>query len=473
MTGFVFFDTETTGLRKGFDQIVHFAAIRTDHELNEIDRFEARSRLQPHVVPHPKALLTNGLPIAALLDPNLPSHYAMTCAIARKIAEWSPAIFVGYNSIAFDEEMLRHGFFQSLHDPYPTSRPGNGRADALALALAAFALPPHCLAAPEGIGGRRSFKLADIAPANGLHHTSAHNALADVEVTLELCRLVRAKADDVWQRFQRFSNKSVVSQFVETEDGFVLTEFFGGGQAVHRPVVLIGRPPGNPNGRFCLDLSIDPDRLGSMSDEEMIVEICRKGTPVRRLAVNGGPALTELWAAPEELLGGLDLDTAENRARRVKSDPNLCARIVAVYTGSWSEREPSPLPELRLYDGFPCDADKQRMQAFHEASRQERLEIIARFEDPRLAVFGRRLLHAEHRGSLSETERRQADLDLADRLLDDRGGPLTLPEAVKEIDAIAATDQHMTSALLNDYRRWLVSKIERVERFRTAPSDCV
>ena len=61
---FVFFDTETTGLRHGFDQIVHFAAIRTDNDLNEIDRFEARSRLLPHVVPHPIALRTNGLPIA-------------------------------------------------------------------------------------------------------------------------------------------------------------------------------------------------------------------------------------------------------------------------------------------------------------------------------------------------------------------------------------------------------------------------
>ena len=66
--GFVFFDTETTGLRHGFDQIVHFAAIRTDNDLNEVDRFEARSRLLPHVVPHPSALLTNGLPIERLTD---------------------------------------------------------------------------------------------------------------------------------------------------------------------------------------------------------------------------------------------------------------------------------------------------------------------------------------------------------------------------------------------------------------------
>lgn len=30
----------------------------------------------------------------------------------------SPSIFVGYNSIRFDEEMLRHALFQTLHPAY-------------------------------------------------------------------------------------------------------------------------------------------------------------------------------------------------------------------------------------------------------------------------------------------------------------------------------------------------------------------
>lgn len=92
MAGFVFFDTETTGLRPGWDQIVHFAAIRTDADLNEIERFETRCRLQPYVVPHPMALLTNGLSIASLCDQDLPSHHQMVCDIGRCLAAWSPAI---------------------------------------------------------------------------------------------------------------------------------------------------------------------------------------------------------------------------------------------------------------------------------------------------------------------------------------------------------------------------------------------
>ena len=126
MAGFVIFDTETTGLRQGWDQILHFAALRTDVDLEVKEEFEERSRLQPHVVAHPQALLTNGLPIARLCDPTLPSHYEMVCRIRRRLLEWSPAIFAGFNSIGFDEHMLRHALFQSLHDPYLTSTPGNG-----------------------------------------------------------------------------------------------------------------------------------------------------------------------------------------------------------------------------------------------------------------------------------------------------------------------------------------------------------
>ena len=54
---FVFYDTETTGTDTTFDQILQFAAIRTDDDLNELDRFEIRCRLLPHVVPVQGGLL--------------------------------------------------------------------------------------------------------------------------------------------------------------------------------------------------------------------------------------------------------------------------------------------------------------------------------------------------------------------------------------------------------------------------------
>jgi exodeoxyribonuclease-1 len=216
---FVFFDTETTGLKRGFDQIVHFAAVRTDVNLNEIARFETRSRLLPHVLPHPSALRTNGLPIQRLTDASLLSHYAMVGEIQRALLSWSPAIFIGFNSIRFDEEMLRHALFQCLYPPYLTSNHRNCRADALSLIMAADAVSPAQLIVPLGDEGRRTFRLQPLAAANGVTHKRAHDAVSDVLATVELCRLVFQRSPELWQRFVRFSNKATVADFVEAEDG--------------------------------------------------------------------------------------------------------------------------------------------------------------------------------------------------------------------------------------------------------------
>lgn len=470
MVGFVFYDTETTGLRPGWDQIVQFGAIRTDEKLNETGRFEVRCRLQPHTVPHPAALLANGLSIGDLINPELPSHYHMICQVRAQLLAWSPAIIVGYNSMRFDEEMLRHDFFQSLHPAYLTSSHGNARADVLSLALAASALPPPCLVVPIGDNGRPIFKLTELATANGLVADGTHDALADAEITLSLARLVRDRSSDSWQRFVRFSNKAAVADFVAAEEAFVLTEFFGN-EASHRAVACLGPIPDNPNGRFCLDLSEDPTAWAAMDDEALRIAITRKGSPVRRLAVNGAPTLTALWEAAAPMLGSLDVDLVERRARDLRDDTSLRARIIEAYTAGWTARTPSTHPEGRLYEGgFPGLADQGRMREFHQASPLARACIAEHFDDPRLAAFARRLVYAENRGSLDEASRLKGDLILAQRLLNGGGG-LSLAAAMVLVDDLLAGGSEEQVALLAEYRTWLADRHRRIEAFLARQSS--
>jgi exodeoxyribonuclease I len=121
MTSFVFYDTETTGTDTVFDQILQFAAILTDDHMRELDRFEIRCRLLPHVVPAAGALIATGVSPLLLTDSALPTHYEAR-QIARKLADWSPSIFLGYNSMSFDEELLRQTFYQTLQPIYVTIR---------------------------------------------------------------------------------------------------------------------------------------------------------------------------------------------------------------------------------------------------------------------------------------------------------------------------------------------------------------
>ena len=137
---FVFYDTETTGTDTAFDQILQFGAIRTDDDLNEIDRFEIRCRLLPHIVPAPMALKVTGITPEMLTGPALPSHYEAMRQVHAKLSDWSPSVFVGYNSISFDENLLRQAFYQTLQPIYLTNTGGNTRADMLRIAHAVAAM---------------------------------------------------------------------------------------------------------------------------------------------------------------------------------------------------------------------------------------------------------------------------------------------------------------------------------------------
>jgi exodeoxyribonuclease-1 len=428
---FVFFDTETTGLKRGFDQILHFAAILTDADLNEIDRFEVRSRLLPHVLPHPSALQTNALSIDQISDPQLGSHYDMVTRIQQALLAASPAIFIGFNSIRFDEEMLRNALFQCLYPAYLTSKFNNCRADALSLAMAADAVSPAQLVVPRDANGNRTFRLQALAAANGITHSRAHDALSDAQATLELCRLVRLRAPELWQRFVRFSNKAGVAAFADTEDGFILTEFFGG-QAYHTPVVCIGNDPDMPNGRLCLSLDEDIDQLASMADAELASYLAAKPSPVRRFRVNAAPTLTALFDAPDHMLGGPVWTDIEARALRIKADVALRDRLVAAYRANRTPYPLSPHLEERLYDGFPGFDDEMRAASFHDVPWQERLAIVESFEDERLRWFGLRLIYFEARACLPEGTRATIEGRLADQLRGDGTGALTYDQALAE-----------------------------------------
>src|SRR5213594_1518186 len=128
---FVFYDLETTGLLPAFDQALQFAAVRTDDDFNEVDSFRLRCQLARHIVPSPEALLVNRVTPSMLTDSRLPSYYEALRAVRAKFVEWAPAVFIGYNSIDFDEDFLRQGFFQTLQPIYLTNTTGNARGDVL------------------------------------------------------------------------------------------------------------------------------------------------------------------------------------------------------------------------------------------------------------------------------------------------------------------------------------------------------
>jgi exodeoxyribonuclease-1 len=146
--GFVFYDVEATGTHAAFDQILQFAAVRTDDDLKPTDRFEANCRILPGVVPSPAVLYPARTTAARLIDPSLPTHYEMVRKIYIQLAEWSPAVFLTHNAIAFGEWLLRQSLYKTLHLPYLTNTNKNCRSDVLRILQATSLLAPNTLAFP-------------------------------------------------------------------------------------------------------------------------------------------------------------------------------------------------------------------------------------------------------------------------------------------------------------------------------------
>ncbi|HTU13038.1 MAG TPA: exonuclease domain-containing protein [Allosphingosinicella sp.] len=457
--GFVFYDTETTGTNLDFDQILQFAAIRTDHDLVELDRFEIRCRLLPHVVPHPKALTVTRVSMDQLLDSSLPTHYEMMCQIAERLSAWSPAIFIGWNTLEFDEALLRQALFQCLHPPYLTNTDGNCRADLMKLAQALGLLQPGVLQVPTGPNGKLTYKLDLLAPANGFNHSNAHDALADVEATIHIGRIVRDAAGDHWSDAIRFSQKAAASTFIDEEPAFLITECYFG-NAYQFALVKIAVDPDNPSSAICFDLDVNPDELQTLSHDALVSRLGRKIKPIRRVRLNAAPILHELSGLPS--FHGAPIPNLIARAEKIRSDQALCDRLVLA--AKRAEREVSEHVEQRIHGTFSGDADKARMLQFHASDWPSRAIIVETFDDDRLIELGRRLIFHHAPDALDASVRSEVEVTLARRVTGHgHVEPPWLTLAVADGDAVKqlAECNEDEAAIVNGVRAYIAERLNQ------------
>ena len=459
---FVFCDTETTGTNTAFDQILQFGAIRTDYELRELERFEIRCRLLPHVVPSPKALLTNGIGVEQLTNPALPSHYEMVRAIKAKLEAWSPAIFVGHNSMRFDEHLLRQAFYQTLHPPYLTNTNGNGRMDSLPVLQAANFLEPNVLTVPASEKGRPAFSLERLAPANGFVHDAAHDAMGDTEATLYLCRLVHERAEGVWSNCVRFARKAAVLDYAQPGEVFAFVGF-GFGKAYVRTVTAIGPNPDRDSDLYVFDLSRDPQELAALNDDHLRKMLAASPKPARRLRANAAPCILPYEDIPAPARVQLPaVEELESRAAYIREDGDLRKRLMVAVVEDREEWEPSVYVEEQIYDSFSGPEDQALMTAFHEAEWPDRAVLLGCLADARLQILGERLLYTESPEVMDDSQLSRYRADVARRLLAEEGTVpwLTLPQAIRETDELLAGLTGADAVFLKDLQAYFIGRVE-------------
>ena len=433
---FVFYDLETTGLAPAFNQPLQFAAILTDENFVEIERVDFRCRLARHILPSPQALFVTGISPDQLTDPKLPSLLEFSQRIADLTERWAPSIWIGYNTLKFDEAMLRQTFYQNLlPNVYATQFNGNTRFDILPAMHAAYTRDPSLFFWPTDGAENPVFKLDRLAPANGFNSHNAHDALGDVEATIHLARQIFEKNPALWAELLENVHKSHVQKKIETFEPHELIMRFGAAE----PRAYVGCFCSYVGDRdtqaafFDLDAA-DPVSLLNASKEDLFK--AADGTPkiIRAIGTNKAPALLKIKNPSNEHL---------RRAKVIADAPEFRQRVGKVMAERFPEDPNAPTKpvEMQIYDDFYSDADKRLLEEFRSADWPRRQQIVASLLDPRLLQLGTRLIALHNPQSMTSKETEQFSEYLRDKwTTNDASKPdwMTIAKAKKEIDDLRA-----------------------------------
>ena len=185
-------DIESSSASTDFGSIIEIGGILVDENFKEKDRFNFRCRLPEGEIPQAMALIVNKTSVKQLTQGNL-SHYQMLGEVEKVFKKWSPAIFLGWSNIGFDDEMIRKEFFKGIRYPYITNASPNKRHDGINIARAAYAVDPSVLETEINEKNNPVFKLESLSRMNGFDSSDAHSALFDATLTMKILKLIKDK----------------------------------------------------------------------------------------------------------------------------------------------------------------------------------------------------------------------------------------------------------------------------------------
>jgi exodeoxyribonuclease I len=371
---FLFYDLETFGADPRTSRIAQFAAIRTDLELNQIEEpISFFVRPADDLLPSPAATLVTGItPQQALRDGVNEAE-----AFARIFEEMSrpETCTLGYNSLRFDDEFIRHGLFRNFFDAYEREwRGGNCRWDLLDVLRLAHALRPDGIAWPLREDGATSFRLEHLAAANGVRTGDAHEALSDVRALIGLARKLRVAQPRLWEYALKLRDKRHAAQLLDTVNMLPVlhvSQRYPASRLCAAPVLPLSRHPQIDSRVIVFDLDSEPDALLALDAEEIADRLYTPAAdlpegetriPLKEVHLNKCPSLVAWSHLRVEDLARLSIDPEAigRRAALLRAaGPALAEKVRRVYARSRPAREHADV-DAGLYEGFIGDGDKRR-----------------------------------------------------------------------------------------------------------------
>ncbi len=474
MSTYLFYDLETTGLNIAFDQVLHFSALRTDEQLNVVDEYDIRVQLRPDVIPDPTATLTHGISIEEARDAPLTEVEAIRRI--HVLMNEPGTTSIGYNSIGFDDEMLRFAFYRNLLTPYTHQYAnGCGRMDLYPMAVMYWLAGSEALLWPaqEAEG---AFKLEQLAHANQFDdHPDhrAHDARSDVRVTLELARAMAQDAErwkDLSAAFTKDRDEAQMNALPTFEIGgasyavgLMIDGSFGPEQHYQRPVLRLGGHRHYSNQTRWL--ALDTPSLPGVATRPI-----RPNTEVIRRKLGVPQYLVESGEEAYDRLDDRRRSIVHKNLTWLRDHPEQLQQIVGYYLESTYTKVPNLDPDAAIYqEPFFTDEQKALFATFHELdSVRERARFVRRIDEPHLRTLALRLIirntpqatWPESVASYARSYMRHVDPHTrSDVLIDHRGEERRPPaDALRDLDVLR--EEGLNGEPLTDDQRTLLNGLE-------------
>ena len=461
---FFWHDYETFGAVPRMDRPSQFAGIRTDMDLNEVgEPVMLYCQPAPDYLPSPTACLITGITPQQCLEQGVPEHQ-FAAAVEAELGQ-PGTIGVGYNTIRFDDEVTRYMLWRNLRDPYAREwQNGCGRWDLLDVVRMVYALRSEGISWPKKDDGTVSFKLEDLAKANGILHESAHDALSDVRATIGLARLIKRlqprlfdfalglhKKDRVLQELHLPATAAHAKPFLHVSGMFGVDR---GCIAVMWP---LAQHPTNKNEIIAWDLAQDPSQLADLSVDEIRLRMFTATAdlpegvtrlPIKSVHVNKSPMVVSslrTLSAEQAARWHVDMEQALQYAAIARDLPDMSATWAAVY-------QRAPLRDVDvdqdLYGGFIGQSDRRRLNQLTAMHPQELAVAKPGFDDERLQELLFRYRARNFPDSLNAAEQQRWHQLRAAFLLHGQGGARTAEQMFTEIDELQETADERAEELL-------------------------
>ncbi|MDO6708816.1 exodeoxyribonuclease I [Photobacterium sp. 1_MG-2023] len=390
-------DYETFGANPSIDRPCQFAGVRTDMDLNVIgEPLVIYCQPPSDYLPSPEACLITGITPQEAMEKGLPEHEF----IARIHAELSKpnTCVIGYNNVRFDDEVTRYTLYRNFYDPYAWSwQHGNSRWDMLDIMRTCYALRPDGLNWPTNDEGFPSFKLEDLSVANGIEHSNAHDAMADVYATIELAKKIKNSQPKLFSYLFNLRHKRKLQELIDIAELTPLVHvsgMFGSECGNTSWIVPMAWHPDNKNAVICVNLAMDPAPLLALDADALRERLYTKRAdlapdelpvPLKLVHLNKCPVLApaKTLTAEDAARLGIDREQCLTHLKALKAQPQVREKLLNVFSQA-REFEPNGNVDSQLYQGFFSTADKSTMDIIRGTAPEELGKLELNVDDKRI-----------------------------------------------------------------------------------------